>query len=88
VTVYRSDGALDPTFSGNGKVATNPTNDVDRAYAVTTQDGEEWLSEDGRSGRRPRWLRGGVIGDSSGSRAVAAPEPRQGRRIPSTKRED
>jgi uncharacterized delta-60 repeat protein len=39
ITRYRSDGSLDLSFSGNGRVATNFTNDIDRAYAVTTQDG-------------------------------------------------
>lgn len=35
---YATDGSLDPTFGGDGKVTTNLSSDVDDARAVALQD--------------------------------------------------
>ena len=34
-------GVLDPTFSGDGKVTTNFTSRIDRAFALTLQPADE-----------------------------------------------
>jgi uncharacterized delta-60 repeat protein len=58
VARYETDGSLDPTFGGDGKVTTNLTRHQDRATAVTVQTTGEIVV----AGQVVRFRRAGVVG--------------------------
>jgi uncharacterized delta-60 repeat protein len=60
---YEADGTLDPAFGGDGKVTTNLTSGLDRAFGLAVQPADEMIVAVGWAGHRMGLVRYEPAGD-------------------------